>query len=71
MHNEYADLLLDPVWVGWVSVNKDAIDKLIEMYYINPSNVLRYFSREGQEVSYAELGQLIECLEATLNQIEK
>lgn len=69
--NDYADMLLDPVWISWCQINKAHIDKLIGMYYNNPNSVMRFFSREGQEITYENLAQLMECLEATLNEIEK
>ena len=71
LSNDYANLILDPVWISWCNVNKRHIDKLIGMYYNNPSSVMRFFIKDGQEVSYEQLAQLIECLEASLNELDK
>ena len=64
-------LLCEPVWMAWCKQNKAHLDKLVEMYYINPSNVMRQITELYPGMQYAELSEMIVAIEATSNELEK
>ena len=73
MTKEIETLLAEPVWMAWCNQHKTHLDKLVEMYYINPSRVMRQLQEMGApgDLNYSNLKDLIELIEATLNEMEK
>ena len=71
--NKNIDVLLaEPVWMAWCKNRREHLDKLVEMYYINPSNVMRALVAMGAtNLQYDKLSDLIELIEATLNELER